>query len=416
MELGTVQKSYASYVSCTTDISSVPPRQEDESGQMFDWLFWGNVDNSVYHEWTQTRSWKSVQVRKILQEHVCKGQHGLFCTSPVKAGLTLGEYAGQVRAPGYQNTSSQYLADLATCNGTLCIDAETCGNEARFINDYSSIADGPTVKLQSQYNAQTGYYGVGVVCEQDLIPGEEILLSYGTSFWKVHLDASTSSCNDINPPNSALNTSDTDNDSATSSGCNSIEAEDVWKTQNIQHVSSNVYDYSSVTLSTMFAIHRRPQQEQLHDWTGFVRVVWYEPLQGFVLVTKTALKKGQALGPYSGIVKELSTMGDPMGEADSPVGRVVVMQSSEQNKKRPDLVVTNCLNESQYILPMPIKAHCNVICKLDWSYNGMPFVSVCTTKDVQVGTLLAAYFEAREIGLQGESEVHEHMVHIAHQT
>lgn len=68
---------------------------------------------------------------------------------------------------------------------SLGIDAESCGNEMRFINSYIGIAFFPNVTMRTAYI--NTYPHIVLVCMQDIEPGDEFLLDYGEAYTKAYL-------------------------------------------------------------------------------------------------------------------------------------------------------------------------------------------------------------------------------------
>lgn len=84
------------------------------------------------------------------------------------------------------------------------IDADKCGSEARFINDYRGVAGAPNAEFREIWDGNRGEKGMGVFVLREgkggkgkhgkgkgdggnigkgIKKGEEILVSYGRGFW-----------------------------------------------------------------------------------------------------------------------------------------------------------------------------------------------------------------------------------------
>ena len=68
-------------------------------------------------------------------------------------------------------------------NVSIGIDASVMGNQARFINDYRGIANKPNAIFQDD-RTQSGELCMNVWSfKQEIKKGEEIVVSYGKSWW-----------------------------------------------------------------------------------------------------------------------------------------------------------------------------------------------------------------------------------------
>ena len=67
----------------------------------------------------------------------------------------------------------------------LAIDAEKEGNDARFCNDFRNTGRSQNAKFES-YVDEAGHakLAIFVLPQATIAKGEEILISYGKSFWK----------------------------------------------------------------------------------------------------------------------------------------------------------------------------------------------------------------------------------------
>jgi len=63
------------------------------------------------------------------------------------------------------------------------IDAAVMGNEARFINDFRGIREKPNVVFEDR-RSETGELSMSVWSSHVIKKGEEIVVSYGKSWWK----------------------------------------------------------------------------------------------------------------------------------------------------------------------------------------------------------------------------------------
>lgn len=81
--------------------------------------------------------------------------------------------------------NSQYLGilyDDSDLDLLVEADAETAGNEFRYLNDYRNISSRPNVKLDSV--PVGGSWHILVVAIEDIKKGEELLIDYGSFYWE----------------------------------------------------------------------------------------------------------------------------------------------------------------------------------------------------------------------------------------
>jgi len=132
--------------------------------------------------------------------HPALGQAGLFAAKDLKPGTFILQYLGELHvslrpSPGLSlkidpHANSDYDLSLDREHG-IGIDADRSGNEARFINDYRSIADRPNAEFKEIWDERRKEKGMGVWVlgegksgkGKGIKKGEEILVSYGRRFW-----------------------------------------------------------------------------------------------------------------------------------------------------------------------------------------------------------------------------------------
>jgi hypothetical protein len=121
------------------------------------------------------RPW-GVEVRDLPKEHFLHGEQGLFAIAKFSKCDVVGEYTGKIVD---SNVFGHYVAALEDkgTDESLGIDAQTCGNEMRFINSFLNIAFEPNVTLRTVYMG--GMPHLLVICLRDIEIGEEFLLDYG---------------------------------------------------------------------------------------------------------------------------------------------------------------------------------------------------------------------------------------------
>ena len=120
----------------------------------------------------------AVMVKLITSpEHPCCGAYGLFARRDLQPTGDLMAYGGACRAAC--DSDSLFLAD---CGGGCDVDAEHCGNEARYLNDYVGIAPQANAVLESREASLTGSRFVVVRLIAPVRAGEELLLDYGADY------------------------------------------------------------------------------------------------------------------------------------------------------------------------------------------------------------------------------------------
>ncbi|KAF3936674.1 hypothetical protein ABW19_dt0200052 [Dactylella cylindrospora] len=140
-----------------------------------------------------THSSENVAIKKITDPgHPAVGEYGLFATKSLSPGTHILDYLGHYHEATPEDTDEASNYDLVLTRdvgGTgrgVAIDARFAGNEARMINDYRGVAVKPNAEFKER---ETGIMGVYVVANngvkgfKGIKKGEEILVSYGRSFW-----------------------------------------------------------------------------------------------------------------------------------------------------------------------------------------------------------------------------------------
>eukprot|EP00047_Mylnosiga_fluctuans_P020727 m.95596 g.95596 ORF g.95596 m.95596 type:complete len:383 (-) comp8607_c0_seq4:442-1590(-) len=109
---------------------------------------------------------------------------GLFATKIFQPKDEIGFYTGEVVLPS-DGSDSKYIAGMAKCPGSPDIDAEKFGNEMRFINDYRGLAPAANANMDTISCEKCSEWMVKVSATTVILPGQEILLDYGDSYWQV---------------------------------------------------------------------------------------------------------------------------------------------------------------------------------------------------------------------------------------
>ncbi|KAF9014999.1 hypothetical protein BDQ17DRAFT_1385822 [Cyathus striatus] len=126
-----------------------------------------------------------VLIKKITDpSHPACGQHGLFAARKIPPRTRILDYIGELHADD-RPTSDYDLSLYRTQDGTsIGVDASAMGNEARFVNDYRGIAQKPNAKFNDN-RLSSGELRISIwSTDREIRKGEEILVSYGKSWWK----------------------------------------------------------------------------------------------------------------------------------------------------------------------------------------------------------------------------------------
>jgi hypothetical protein len=126
-----------------------------------------------------------VVIRPIsLPSHPAAGQFGLFAARKISPRTRILDYTGEVHCD--ERPDSDYdLSLLRTQDGVnVGVDASAIGNEARFINDFRGIRDKPNA-IFVESRASSGELRMSVWSVATAIKkGDEIVVSYGKSWWR----------------------------------------------------------------------------------------------------------------------------------------------------------------------------------------------------------------------------------------
>jgi hypothetical protein len=138
---------------------------------------------------------KKVYFKRITDtNHPACGEYGLFCALPDGAapGTWLLDYVGRITLGENQDIQSDYVSDFGEHSELAC-DANTFGNEARFLNDFRNTGNHPNVEFNFRRDKHGELrQGVYVKLKKDSkVEGfdgvkqhEELLVSYGKSYWR----------------------------------------------------------------------------------------------------------------------------------------------------------------------------------------------------------------------------------------
>ena len=130
----------------------------------------------------------------------CKGQLGCRAKSYIMKGERVGMYAGKVEVDDEQNQSN-YVAVVSTNTKSkglrICVDAAKTCNVFAFMNDSRGMSDKTCNVRFHAYAANNAVFDdIGlpihpVVATRDINPGEDILVSYGDTYWDNHTESKT---------------------------------------------------------------------------------------------------------------------------------------------------------------------------------------------------------------------------------
>lgn len=125
--------------------------------------------------------------------HPAKGQRGLFASQKIPPSTHILDYLGEVHADDRPESdydlsllqfSTSQSGNSAETYTNIGVDAMRMGNEARFVNDYrgTGVAK-PNVEFKER--DVDGELRMSVwSCAHGLRKGDELLVSYGKSWWK----------------------------------------------------------------------------------------------------------------------------------------------------------------------------------------------------------------------------------------
>ncbi|EXJ59148.1 hypothetical protein A1O7_06579 [Cladophialophora yegresii CBS 114405] len=127
-------------------------------------------------------------------------QSGLFAARQLAPGTHIIDYTGLLHSCPLSTCSiSDYDLAFLDRDASIAIDGAGMGNEARFINDYHGVRDGPNAVFEEYYVKVKGPKGkemwearMGVwvnPLSTGVAKGEEICLSYGKGYWRARLGA-----------------------------------------------------------------------------------------------------------------------------------------------------------------------------------------------------------------------------------
>ena len=141
---------------------------------------------------------RNVYFKRITdRDHPAFGEFGLYCSlTHAKPGQWLLDYIGRVGKGEDQDKESDYVSDFGESSELAC-DANTLGNEARFLNDFRNTGRHANVEFNFRRD-KNGEFRQGVYVKQvkesreegfdGIKQDEELLVSYGKSYWRSRVD------------------------------------------------------------------------------------------------------------------------------------------------------------------------------------------------------------------------------------
>ncbi|KAH7923984.1 SET domain protein [Leucogyrophana mollusca] len=130
-----------------------------------------------------------VRIRYISEpSHPARGQYGLFAVKKIPCRTHIVDYLGEVHCEA--KTDSDYDLSLYRSQDgvNVGVDASVMGNEARFTNDYRGIRGKPNAVFVDG-RTQLGELRMSIWSSGEAIKkGDEILVSYGKSWWRARTE------------------------------------------------------------------------------------------------------------------------------------------------------------------------------------------------------------------------------------
>lgn len=138
--------------------------------------------------------YSSVKITSITTpSHPASGQSGLFATRSIKPGAFVLLYLGNFHPEADPSAASSDYDLWLDREAGVAVDAQRCGNEARFVNDYRGVGSRPNAEFREVWSARHGQRCMAVFALPEgkrdkkggvgIGKGEEILVSYGKGFW-----------------------------------------------------------------------------------------------------------------------------------------------------------------------------------------------------------------------------------------
>ncbi|KAF9229581.1 hypothetical protein BS17DRAFT_799085 [Gyrodon lividus] len=116
--------------------------------------------------------------------HPARGQYGLFALKKIQPRTHIVDYIGEVHCQERLNSDYDLSLFRSQDGVNVGIDASIMGNESRFVNDYRGVQGKPNAQFV-EYRTVAGELRMSIWSTGDIInKGDEILVSYGKSWWR----------------------------------------------------------------------------------------------------------------------------------------------------------------------------------------------------------------------------------------
>ncbi|OSD05937.1 hypothetical protein PYCCODRAFT_1059422 [Trametes coccinea BRFM310] len=147
---------------------------------------------STHHQTTLQAPKHSITIQHISDpSHPAHGQYGLFATKKIPPRTLILDYIGEVHCDDRPTSDYDLSLYRSPDNISVGVDAQSVGNEARFINDYRGVKAKPNVVFQER-RTDHGELRMSIWSGSEVIrKGDELLLSYGKSWWRARRDEIT---------------------------------------------------------------------------------------------------------------------------------------------------------------------------------------------------------------------------------
>ncbi|KAG0045885.1 hypothetical protein BGZ83_008907 [Gryganskiella cystojenkinii] len=139
---------------------------------------------SSWRKKKKNRSLYEIRLISSPQTHPVLGSYGLFALRTLRPGLHLLDYISLVVPDEFADPDSDHTLYLSN---DLNLDASVHGNHGRFVNDFRGIRtqeQGPNVGWDLYRDARTGQVRMGCKVLKRIQKNEEILCTYGKTYWK----------------------------------------------------------------------------------------------------------------------------------------------------------------------------------------------------------------------------------------
>ncbi|TFY65272.1 hypothetical protein EVG20_g5656 [Dentipellis fragilis] len=140
---------------------------------------------------TLARAPSLVVIRRITEpSHPACGQYGLFASKKIPPRTHLIDYLGEVHCDDRPHSDYDISLHRFQDGVNIGSDANTMGNDARFVNDYRGVRHKPNVEFRDR-RTQSGELRMSVwSLTEPVKKGEELVVSYGKAWWQARLASS----------------------------------------------------------------------------------------------------------------------------------------------------------------------------------------------------------------------------------